>query len=60
MCKQVKILVTMEIVANVEDSEMSVDRVMDRIDLSAEGDIEFVDVQSVEVNNFMELSSEEI
>jgi hypothetical protein len=39
---------------------MSVDRVMDRIDLSAEGDIEFVDVQSVEVNNFMELSSEEI
>ena len=60
MSKQVKILVTMEIVANVEDSEMSVDRVMDRIDLSAEGDIEFVDVQSVEVNNFMELSSEEI
>ena len=60
MSKQVKILVTMEIVANVEDSEMSVDRVMDRIDLRAEGDIEFVDVQSVEVNNFMELSSEEI
>ena len=60
MSKQVKILVTMEIVANVEDSDLSVDRVMDRIDLSAEGDIEFVDVQSVEVNNFMELSSEEI
>lgn len=60
MCKQVKILVTMEIVANVEDSEMSVDRVMDKIDIYADGDIEFVDVQSVEVNNFMELSSEEI
>ena len=60
MCKQVKILVTMEIVANVDDSEMSVDNVMDRIDLSAEGDIEFVDVQSIEVKNFVELSSEEI
>ena len=60
MSKQVKILVTMEIVANVEDSEMRVDRVMDRIDIYADGDIEFVDVQSVEVNNFMELSSEEI
>lgn len=60
MCKQVKIMVTMEIVANVDDSEMSVDNVMDRIDLSAEGDIEFVDVQSIEVKNFVELSSEEI
>ena len=60
MCKQVKILVTMEIIANVDDSEMSFDNVMDRIDLSAEGDIEFVDVQSIEVKNFVELSSEEI
>ena len=60
MCKQVKIMVTMEIIANVDDSEMSVDNVMDKINLSAEGDIEFVDVQSIEVKNFVELSSEEI
>ena len=53
-------MVTMEIIANVEDSEMSVDNVMDMIDLSAEGYIESVDVQSIEVKNFVELSSEEI
>jgi hypothetical protein len=48
---RVKMQVTLTFTADV-DSDLSADDIMDRVDLSAVGDGEFVEVYDTEVENF--------
>ena len=48
---RIKMQVTLTFTADV-DSDLSADDIMDRVDLSAVGDGEFVEVYDTEVENF--------
>lgn len=53
---RIKMQVTLTFTADV-DSDLSADDIMERVDLSAVGDGEFVEVHDTEVENFNILNS---